>query len=57
MIKQQKQEKADIYKGLNDLLFSDNIGKKISPKKSKSVYKLLKDNGATDESINQYLVL
>jgi len=49
--KTTEKRKADIYKGLNDVLFSDNIGKKISPSKSAPIYKLLKDNGATDESI------
>ena len=49
--KTTETRKADIYKGLNDVLFSDNIGKKISPSKSAPIYKLLKDNGATDESI------
>ena len=49
--KTTEKRKADIYKQLNDVLFSDNIGKKISPNKSAPIYKLLKDNGATDDSI------
>jgi len=49
--KTAEKRRADIYKGLNDVLFSDNIGKKISPSKSAPIYKLLKDNGAKDESI------
>ena len=49
--KTTETRKSDIYKGLNDVLFSDNIGKKISPSKSAPIYRLLKDNGATDESI------
>ena len=49
--KTTETRKSDIYKKLNDVLFSDNIGKKISSSKSAPIYKLLKDNGATDESI------
>ena len=49
--KSSTKRRADIYKELNDVLFSDNIGQKISNSKSATVYKLLKDNGATDESI------
>jgi hypothetical protein len=49
--KTAEKRRADIYKGLNDVLFSDNIGKKISSSKSAPIYRLLKDNGATDESI------
>jgi len=49
--KTTETRKAEIYKGLNDVLFSDNIGKKISSSKSAPIYKLLKDNKATDESI------
>ena len=45
------KRRADIYKELNDLLFSGNIGKKIPSDKSATVYKLLKDNNASDESI------
>jgi hypothetical protein len=49
--KTTETRKADIYKGLNDVLFSDNIGKKISPSKSAPIYRLLKNNKASDESI------
>ena len=49
--KTTETRKANIYKGLNDVLFSDNIGKKISPSKSAPIYRLLKDNKASDESI------
>ena len=49
--KTTETRKANIYKGLNDVLFSDNIGKKISSSKSAPIYKLLKDNKASDESI------
>ncbi len=45
------KRRADIYKELNDLLFSGNIGQKIPSDKSATVYKLLKDNNASDESI------
>jgi hypothetical protein len=45
------KRRADIYKELNDLLFSGNIGQKIPSSKSETVYKLLKDNNASDESI------
>jgi hypothetical protein len=45
------KRRADIYKELNDLLFSGNIGQKIPSNKSATVYKLLKDNNASDESI------
>ena len=45
------QRRADIYKELNDLLFAGNIGQKIPSQKSAAVYKLLKDNNASDEAI------
>ena len=45
------QRRADIYKELNDLLFAGNIGQKIPSDKSAAVYKLLKDNNASDETI------
>ncbi len=45
------QRRADIYKELNDLLFAGNIGQKIPSQKSAAVYKLLKDNNASDETI------
>jgi hypothetical protein len=45
------QRRAEIYKELNDLLFSGNIGQKIPSNKSAAVYKLLKDNNASDEAI------
>jgi hypothetical protein len=45
------KRRADIYKELNDLLFSGNIGQKIPSQRSATVYKLLKDNNASDESI------
>jgi len=45
------KRRADIYKELNDLLFSGNIGQKIPSDKSATVYKLLKDNNASEESI------
>ena len=49
--KSSTKRRTDIYKELNDLLFSGNIGQKIPSQKSATVYKLLKDNNATDESI------
>jgi hypothetical protein len=45
------QRRAEIYKELNDLLFSGNIGQKIPSSQSAAVYKLLKDNNASDEAI------
>jgi hypothetical protein len=45
------QRRAEIYKELNDLLFAGNIGQKIPSQKSAAVYKLLKDNNASDETI------
>jgi hypothetical protein len=45
------QRRAEIYKELNDLLFSGNIGQKIPSNQSAAVYKLLKDNNTSDEAI------
>jgi len=45
------KRRAEIYKELNDLLFAGNIGQKIPSDKSAAVYKLLKDNNASDETI------
>ena len=51
--KSSDKRKADIYKELNDLLFEGNIGEKIPSNKSAVVYKFLKDNNASDESIKK----
>jgi hypothetical protein len=45
------QRRADIYKQLNDVLFSDNIGQDISKDVASSITKVLKDNGAKGNAI------
>jgi hypothetical protein len=47
------QRRADIYKQLNDVLFSDNIGQDISKDVASSITKVLKDNGAKGNAINE----
>jgi hypothetical protein len=47
------QRRADIYKQLNDVLFSDNIGQDISKGVASSITKVLKDNGAKGNAINE----
>jgi hypothetical protein len=47
------QRRADIYKQLNDVLFSNNIGQDISKDVASSITKVLKDNGAKGNAINE----
>ena len=47
------QRKADIYKQLNDVLFSGNIGQNISDDAAATITKVLKDNGAKGDAINE----
>ena len=47
------QRKADIYKQLNDVLFSGNIGQNISADAAATITKVLKDNGAKGDAINE----
>jgi len=45
--------RAEIYKTLNDVLFSDNIGRDISKANVTKVTKFLKDKGAKGDAINE----
>ncbi len=47
------QRRADIYKQLNDVLFSGNIGQNISDDVAATITKVLKDNGAKGDAINE----
>ena len=45
------ERKAEIYKQLNDALFSGNIGQKMSVTQSNQITKFLQDNKASEKSI------
>ena len=47
------KRKADIYKQLNDVLFSGNIGQRVSDDAAETITKVLKDNGAKGNAINE----
>jgi len=47
------KRKADIYKQLNDVLFSGNIGQRVSDDAASTITKVLKDNGAKGDAINE----
>ena len=49
--KSSDKRKADIYKELNDILFEGELSKAIPSSAAARTHKFLKDNGATDESI------
>jgi hypothetical protein len=49
--KSSDKRKADIYKELNDLLFEGELSKAIPSSAAARTHKFLKDNNATDESI------
>ena len=49
--KSSVKRRSEIYKELNDLLFSGNIGKDISKVEADRISKYLKDNNASKESI------
>ena len=51
--KSSDQRKADIYKELNDILFEGELSKAIPSNAAARTHKFLKDNGATDESIEK----
>jgi hypothetical protein len=51
--KSSTKRRADIYKELNNVLFSDNIGQNISQNNVRLITKLLKDNGAKGDAINE----
>ena len=47
------KRKADIYKQLNDVLFEGSLDKAIPSSSAKTISKFLKDNNASDESIEK----
>ena len=49
--KSSDKRKADVYKQLNDILFEGELSKAIPSSAAARTHKFLKDNGATDESI------
>jgi len=51
--KSSNKRKADVYKQLNDLLFEGELSQAIPSKAATQAYKFLKDNNATDESIDK----
>jgi hypothetical protein len=51
--KSKTKTKSEIYKTLNDVLFSDNIGQDISKANVTKVTKFLKDKGAKGNAINE----
>jgi hypothetical protein len=51
--KSKTKTKAEIYKTLNDVLFSDNIGQDISKTNVTKITKFLKDKGAKGDAINE----
>ncbi len=51
--KTKTKTKSEIYKTLNDILFSDNIGRDISKTNVTKVTKFLKDKGAKGDAINE----
>ena len=51
--KTSDQRKADIYRELNNILFEGELDKAIPSRAAAQTHKFLKDNGATDESIEK----